>query len=606
MKKIILLLSLILLLAAPAWGKTYCVRADGSAANLAASEVAGTSCADAAAAMSVANYISWKAGIVAGDTVLLSSRGGHLTRAANPVMAFPGSGEAGNTITVMGEPGNNAVIDSTGQATGFQATSIQYCVLQDVTIQNASSENLKLLTASTGVTIRRVTLANPGTINFQADSPTSLTVDTLTCTGGTNSISVSNSVNGNYSNLTASGHSGYGGYFYGASSSGNTINVLTVTGGTVPIFFANQANLTANTLTAKSGTNASYAGIYLNAVTGTLSGTNWVSGGDGLGNAGHGVWFNAVTATLAINGITSTYNGSTTSHFGIAFLASTLGAGSYIKNINSSYNSYNGLDLSSTSNLLVTADGRNTISYNGNGVSLNEDATAITVRYTDAFNNGSDGFDFFTNANGNIIEYCRAYNNGTIGEGSKGDGYSAHSGTSNNTIRYSLGYSNTLSCVANTGTSSGYFYNNTCYGNGTTTTEAHRRGGYWTDNTEGTWVVENNIFSENIPHEIWGTNKTAYSTITPDYNLFYHPADANVAKIGTVGGEMNWATYHASYEANSLYGDPLFVSATDFRLKSNSPAINAGVDVGLTTDYTGGKLAGKPDIGAYERRGKFF
>jgi len=48
--------------------------------------------------------------------------------------------------------------------------------------------------------------------------------------------------------------------------------------------------------------------------------------------------------------------------------------------------------------------------------------------------------------------------------------------------------------------------------------------------------------------------------------------------------------------------DPMFVSASDFRLLPSSPAINAGTDVGLTTDYRGMTVPqrGAVDIGAYE------
>jgi hypothetical protein len=38
----------------------------------------------------------------------------------------------------------------------------------------------------------------------------------------------------------------------------------------------------------------------------------------------------------------------------------------------------------------------------------------------------------------------------------------------------------------------------------------------------------------------------------------------------------------------------------DYTLQSTSPAINAGVDVGLTTDYLGNPIIGLPDLGAYE------
>jgi hypothetical protein len=65
----------------------------------------------------------------------------------------------------------------------------------------------------------------------------------------------------------------------------------------------------------------------------------------------------------------------------------------------------------------------------------------------------------------------------------------------------------------------------------------------------------------------------------------------------------NWKT-GSSQDAASVYADPLLTaSATnDFHLQVTSPCINAGVDVGLTTDYAGNTVpkGRAPDIGAYE------
>jgi hypothetical protein len=46
--------------------------------------------------------------------------------------------------------------------------------------------------------------------------------------------------------------------------------------------------------------------------------------------------------------------------------------------------------------------------------------------------------------------------------------------------------------------------------------------------------------------------------------------------------------------------NPLFKSNETFQLQSTSPAIDAGIDVGLTRDYYGFSLRGLPDIGAVE------
>ena len=49
-----------------------------------------------------------------------------------------------------------------------------------------------------------------------------------------------------------------------------------------------------------------------------------------------------------------------------------------------------------------------------------------------------------------------------------------------------------------------------------------------------------------------------------------------------------------------IIGDPSFVSSTDFHLKSNSPAIGKGMNVGLTTDNEGSAYHFPPSIGAFE------
>ncbi|NTU74026.1 hypothetical protein HGB07_07775 [Candidatus Roizmanbacteria bacterium] len=54
---------------------------------------------------------------------------------------------------------------------------------------------------------------------------------------------------------------------------------------------------------------------------------------------------------------------------------------------------------------------------------------------------------------------------------------------------------------------------------------------------------------------------------------------------------------------NNINADPVFTNAGifDFTLQNTSPAINAGTDVGLTTDYEGNPKSGPNfDIGAYE------
>jgi len=67
------------------------------------------------------------------------------------------------------------------------------------------------------------------------------------------------------------------------------------------------------------------------------------------------------------------------------------------------------------------------------------------------------------------------------------------------------------------------------------------------------------------------------------------------------GTKFSWAGTVPSFsESNTITSNPLFVSSSDFHLQSGSPAINAGVNVGLTSDYVGNAIVGTPDIGAYD------
>jgi hypothetical protein len=62
----------------------------------------------------------------------------------------------------------------------------------------------------------------------------------------------------------------------------------------------------------------------------------------------------------------------------------------------------------------------------------------------------------------------------------------------------------------------------------------------------------------------------------------------------------------ASLGKNDKIGDPLFVDFKnhDYRLKPESPAVNAGADLGYKLDYENNPIpaCGAPDIGAYERQ----
>lgn len=85
---------------------------------------------------------------------------------------------------------------------------------------------------------------------------------------------------------------------------------------------------------------------------------------------------------------------------------------------------------------------------------------------------------------------------------------------------------------------------------------------------------------------------------TPNYYGFLKPL---FSWKGTVYNFEDWLI-NSGLDTHSIISDPKFVSAVtpDFHLQSNSPCINAGVSVGLTTDYAGNPVGNPPEIGAYE------
>ena len=142
-----------------------------------------------------------------------------------------------------------------------------------------------------------------------------------------------------------------------------------------------------------------------------------------------------------------------------------------------------------------------------------------------------------------------------------------------------------IKCGANAVMSYGFvdFYNNTVVGTDTLSPYGDNSGFYQAgdNNSDGVAKVKNNIFAYNSR----GVVRMGDSFLYSSNNLYYE----NV--VDTVG--------ITSDGGNNVFADPMFVNADggDFRLVYGSPAIDAGVDVGLP--YEGDA----PEIGAYEGSG---
>jgi len=156
-----------------------------------------------------------------------------------------------------------------------------------------------------------------------------------------------------------------------------------------------------------------------------------------------------------------------------------------------------------------------------------------------------------------------------------------------------------------------YVYNNVFYNNGGGWGYAQRSDQNGTglklaDNVnagQSNLFFKNNIVHTSVDRHIFsedpGNDLSAWEF---DYNSYYPDGATLFVRSGVATTNFaGWQTA-ISDEAASIVVDPLMTDPAngDFTLQSGSPAIDAGVDVGLTEDYFGMPIRGLPDIGFYE------
>lgn len=112
--------------------------------------------------------------------------------------------------------------------------------------------------------------------------------------------------------------------------------------------------------------------------------------------------------------------------------------------------------------------------------------------------------------------------------------------------------------------------------------------------TSGGGIYSARVRNTIITSHTIALHRSGSISMTEDYNLFY----GNITN--TLGGSFGGV----GSGGNSLSGDPQFISAgqNDFRLMGDSPAINAGLDIGISTDFDSATRprGARPDIGAFE------
>ena len=188
-----------------------------------------------------------------------------------------------------------------------------------------------------------------------------------------------------------------------------------------------------------------------------------------------------------------------------------------------------------------------------------------------------------------VVRYNKLYSN--FAHGLK------FSTVTNSSVYYNLCYSNGVAGIQLEGSSeTNSIYNNVIYGN----TEE----GIWINSASvDATTIKNNIISGNLGgsggQQIFIANG-ATNTVS-DYNLIYYSGATDL--INYQGAGHTWVAWQAhGFDTHSINADPIFVdsSSGDYRLSNTSPAINAGVSVGLSEDYEGNTVIGVPDIGAYD------
>jgi len=110
-------------------------------------------------------------------------------------------------------------------------------------------------------------------------------------------------------------------------------------------------------------------------------------------------------------------------------------------------------------------------------------------------------------------------------------------------------------------------------------------------------VVRNNIFQGpdmNYPARINAPTPTGYVDYFTFTNNISYGCGSNTPSISAS------VTVTNDNITDNITDDPLFVGGGNYHLQSGSPAIGAGVDVGLTEDYDGQAVNDPPEIGAYE------
>lgn len=474
----------------------------------------------------------------------------------------------------------NAIINSqTARSYGLSTNSNSYLTFSNLTIKDSNFKNMNV-SGSSYITIDHYSSSGKGAAIY-TESSSHITITNLIST------------------ITNTGYNGA--LSFNAPGTDVSITTATISGSNSRgIYSTITSNVTLDDVEVTS--NGSAAGIEIkNMTSGNLLLSNIYSGvtrgGVSAGNTDNGLYLNNDDGILFnADGIYSKNN----TYVGVRFVGCSLVQDSILKNFNISNNASSGIWVGSTPNLTIQS-GVTNYNTSSSGIYIDGPSQSNVVTGVTMNHNGGDGLVATNGVLGLVVKYSEASYNGTVGGSSSGDGYSLHD-TSTGNFYYVKAISNLNTGMAHVGASSGSIYNSLIINNGSPSDPDKNRAGLCLTTTANPgFIVKNNIVSGNYPVEIM-EGLTPYNVF--DYNL-YNPLDNNKFYTPVDNSSLtSWADYHATRENHSLNTNPLFVdvSNNNFLLQANSPAINAGTDVGLTKDFVGTAVpqGSAPDIGAYE------
>jgi hypothetical protein len=345
--------------------------------------------------------------------------------------------------------------------------------------------------------------------------------------------------------------------------------------------------------------NSLYGAYILNSSHVTFDNNNFLRNGEGHKNGGNVRFFSGIPG---VSNIIFTNNQCNYGADGL--LIHTVLKANHIRNVNIHGNHFNfnnsaGLYIQMLDSVVVYDN-----YFNGNGNPSRPESYGIGItscdntdiyqniitnqQYNDAIQLYSDSDPVYGSSNN--VRIFRNYISGvTFGDGI-GLGVIDDQNCQNLQIYYNTIIKAEMNGVnlwhSGTGTASSVnIYNNTFYENG---------GGVHGTTPGFQFVLKNNIFVNNGEPDV----RSATTGLTHSNNLYYRTS-GNVLSYN--GSTYTNATIKG-FEPGAQNIDPLFTDADngDFTLRKGSPAINAGLDVGLTSDILGNPIVGNPDMGAYE------